>query len=269
LAEANSREFCPKIIVFARHPIVANGSFCPRFESVNLTSVSAISLTRTTEAALDRCFMGVEVAPTVTRAEVYSGAFDVLGKMKLSTKPERGLSSTLERIERCVRYAADESDLPLSRIEVIGVGLPGIVDANGRVSLEHGFGFRDFPLRQQLEARLGRPVYVGNIYDLACHAIQVLEGSHDGGDFGVLFPGAILAAGLVLNGKPVDLSRFPLENPLLPSNSANVVQWTEEPRFRGFRARDFRKAIRKGNDEARLFLRDSVREAAEFGLRLV
>ena len=205
----------------------------------------------------------------VIRAEVYSDAFDVLAKTKLSTKPERGLASTIERIERCIRYACDECDLPLSRIEVIGVGLPGVVDANGRVTLDRGFDFKDFPLRQQLETRLGRPVCVGNIFELACHAIQALEGSHDSGDFAVLFPGAILAAGLVVNGKPVDLSLFPPENPLLPSHAGNVVKWTEDSRFRGFRARDFRKAIRKGNEEARLFLRNSVVEAADFGVRLV
>jgi predicted NBD/HSP70 family sugar kinase len=231
-------------------------------------SVSA-QLNRAATSAPDPYFMGIEVAPTVIRAEVFSSAFDVLGKMKLSTKPERGLASTLERIERCIRYAADECDLPLSRIEVIGIGLPGTVDASGRVSLEHGFGFREFPLQQQLESRVGRPVFVGNIYELACHAIQVLEGSHDGGDFGVLFPGSVLAAGLVLNGKPVDLSRYPAENPLLSSTAGNVVKWTDDPKFRAFRARDFRKAIRKGNEDALMFLRDSVGEAAQFGFRLV
>ncbi|HKX60218.1 MAG TPA: ROK family protein [Verrucomicrobiae bacterium] len=215
------------------------------------------------------CFVGVDVGPMVIRAEMYSGTFDLLGKMKLSAKPERGLASTVERIERCVRYVADECDLSMASIDAIGVGLPGVVDASGHVTLEHGFGLRGVRLRRELEARLARPVHVGNIFELACHAIQVLESSHDSGDFGVLFPGAILAAGLVLNGKPVDLSRFPLEEPLLPPDAGNVVKWTEDPRFRGFRARDFRKAIRKGDEHALRFLRQSMGEAAVFGARLV
>jgi len=253
-----------------RHRIVAKGAFCQRFKSVNLATVStALSNQSSGPVPFSPCFVGVDVGPMVIRTEVYSGTFDLLGKMKLSAKPERGLASIVERIERCVRYAADECDVSLANIDAIGVGLPGVVNASGQVTLDHGFGLRNVRLGQEIEARLGRPVHVGNIFELACHAIQVLESSHDSGDFGVLFPGAILAAGLVLNGKPVDLSRFPPEDPLLPPDAGNVVKWTDDPRFRGFRARDFRKAIRKGGEHALLFLRQSVGEAAVFGARLV
>ena len=95
-------------------------------------------------------FVGVDVGPLVIRAEVYSGTFDLLGKMKLSAKPERGLASTVERIERCVRYAADECDLSLETIDAIGVGLPGVVDASGHVTLDHGFGLRNVRLGQEI-----------------------------------------------------------------------------------------------------------------------
>jgi len=213
--------------------------------------------------------VGVDVGPSVIRAAVFSGAFEVLGKMKLSSKPERGFASTIGRIERCIRYAADESNLSLDHIDVVGVGVPGDVDPAGRVTLNHGFDFKDVPLRQQLTARLGCPVHVGNIFDLACHAIQVLESSHESGNFGVLFPGSILAAGLVVDGQSVDLTKYPAGRPLLPAGCASVLEWTNSTKFRAFRARDFRKAIRKGEADAQAFLRHSVVAAAEFGARLV
>ncbi len=257
----------------ARSPASPNCSKSRLFHGLKYVTmaliVSTMASNRAPNASPATCFVGVDVGPTVIRAEVFSSTFDVLGKMKISSKPERGLHSTIERIERCVRYAADEADLALADVNAVGVGLPGRVDAMGRVTLNHGFGFKDVPLRQQLESRLGRPVHVGNIFDLACRAIQVLEGSHDSGDFGVLFPGAILAAGLVMNGEPVDLSVYPNDAPLLPPGAGNVVEWTEDPRFRAFRSRDFRRAVRKGNEEARLFLRNSVVEAATFAGRLI
>src|SRR5258705_9966801 len=66
-------------------------------------------------------FVGVEVGPAIIRAGVFSESFRLVGKTKFSTKLERGPMSVIERVPRCIHYAAAERDLPLYRIQSVGV----------------------------------------------------------------------------------------------------------------------------------------------------
>lgn len=220
------------------------------------------------EVPASPCLVGVEVDPGVIRTAVYSTAFELLGKMKLSAKPERGLAAVLERIERCVRYAIDECGLDVAAIGAIGIAVPGVVSASGAVTLERDFGWRKVPLKADLEARFGRPVCVANAFGLASWAVHVMENPHGGEKLGVLFPGATLAAGLVVEGIAVEFASLP-GDPMLEADAGNVISRTDDPRFRHLRPRDIRKAIRKGDAKAEAFLRVSVAEGARFGARMV
>lgn len=254
-------------IVRSRHGNVANGTFCIGFRSDSVLKMISPTLKCDPTAPV---LVGVEVSAGVIRSAVFSSSFEVLGKTKLSTKPERGFAAVAERIERCVRYAIDECDLDISSVEAIGVGLPGFVDrVTSKVTAETEFQWKEVPLREELASRLGVPVCLGNAYALASWAIYVMESPHDGEHLGTLFPGPTMAAGLVMAGEVMDLSEFPVGRPLLPGSAASVVSQSTDARFRLLRPRDLRKSVRKGNERMIAFLESSVRESARFGVRLV
>src|SRR5689334_6389069 len=221
-----------------------------------------------------RLLVGVELGPVVLRASVFVRGPELVGKMKLSTKPERGAAAVLERIERCVRYAVDESDYSFESVAAIGVAVPdGLVSPDGVVTIEPDFGWHEVPFKQRLEAHLGRPVFVANAYRLAALAVAALEphasAAAQNGGMGVLIPGARLGAGLVREGVSHDLSTYPAGRPVLRAGAANVVQQSRHARYQGYRARDFRKAIRSGDRAAERFILQSVRRAMKFGAALV
>lgn len=217
----------------------------------------------------DPFLVGVEVGPSVVRASVFNARRELLGKMKLSTKPERGGAAVLERVERCIRYAVDEADLELPSIRAIGVAVSIGAIGDGEAALEAA--------RAELAAGLGRPVWVGDPFQLAALAVGRLEAGEIRGELAVFFPGAVLGACLVA-GKGAtcrDLSPAdgaPAEQRLAGGDAAQNAapkRPTRDPDFENFRPRDFRKAIRRGDEGARRFILQSVDEAMRAGAKLV
>lgn len=253
------------------HRIVAIGCFSPRLVIPHAwgVPVGSPSLSR---RGREKRLVGLEIGALVVRAAVFGRGWVTLGKAKLSTKPERGIDAVLDRVARCVRYAVDEADLGMDTVGAVGVALPegALVDDAGHVDLEEGFRWRRVLLRPQLEARLQRPVFIGNPFGLSALAVAALEATGgDKGGLAVLMPGATVGAGLSVRGQCPDLSAYPPDRPLLRPGAGNVIRRTADPRFARFRARDFRKAIRKGTPAARRHLLASVRAAMRFGSRLV
>jgi hypothetical protein len=220
----------------------------------------------------DGIWVGVELGSMVIKASVFSKDLGLLGKVKLSTKAERGPSAIIDRIERCVRYAVDDSDCPLANLRGVGVAVSGAgISHRGDITLPEPFKWREVPLRQPLEAKLGCPVVVGDLFNLIALAVITLElpvsSRHAG--VAVLVPGAQIGVGVLVNGVPVDLSIYPPEKPILRPGATSVLQETASQRFRSYRSRDFRKAIRNGDRSARQFILRSVQTASRFGARLL
>lgn len=88
----------------------------------------------------------------------------------------------------------------------VGVGSPGLVDADGRVLSAPGLGWHDVPLQRELEARIGLPVLVANDANAAALAERTFGGGSD--DMIVVRIGRGVGSGLVVGGHPVQGSRW-------------------------------------------------------------
>ncbi len=147
--------------------------------------------------------IGVDLGGTKILAGVFTPQMKSLGKVKTSTKAERGPEAVIERIARCIEDAIDECDLKPEQIRGIGVGAPGAVDnESGKVLFAPNLpGWTDIPLKKELEKDLKLPVFLendGNICTLGVHQVE-LDGKpkHLVG----IFIGTGIGAGLILDGK--------------------------------------------------------------------
>jgi len=87
----------------------------------------------------------------------------VAEKLKRPTEREGGPEHVLGRIERAIRDLAASRELPLERIDAVGVGIPGFVDpVRGVVRLAGNLKWENVPVAETLAARTGRPVTVDN-----------------------------------------------------------------------------------------------------------
>src|SRR5664279_3240030 len=110
---------------------------------------------------------------------------------------------SLECIARCVQDAVDEANLNLKQIAGIGIGAPGAVDfAEGRVIFAPNMeGWKDVPLKKDLEKLLGVPVFVENDCNIAALGVHVAELKGKPKSLIGIFVGTGIGGGLIINGE--------------------------------------------------------------------
>ncbi len=147
--------------------------------------------------------LGVDLGGTKILAGVFDAKFDLKGTTKLSTKADRGVDAVIDRIARCVTDAADECDLSLKQVRGIGIGAPGAVDTDtGRVIFAPNLpGWKDIPLKKELEKRLSVPVFVGNDCNVCTLGTFDREYKAKPKNLVGIFIGTGIGGGLVIDGK--------------------------------------------------------------------
>jgi glucokinase len=146
--------------------------------------------------------LGVDLGGTKILAGVFDAKFDLKGTAKLSTKADRGVEAVIDRIARCVNEAVDECDLSLKLIRGVGIGAPGAVDSDsGRVIFAPNLpGWKDIPLKKELEKRLGVPVFTGNDCNVCTLGTFDREYKAKPKNLIGVFIGTGIGGGLVING---------------------------------------------------------------------
>ena len=147
--------------------------------------------------------IGVDLGGTKILSGIFNGSLECIGTTKVSTKPQRGVDAVIERIERCVRDAVDEADLSLKQIAAVGVGAPGAVDfgAGSVIFAPNMEGWKDVPLKKELEKHLGLPVFIENDCNIAVLGVYVSELKSKPRSVVGIFVGTGIGGGLILNGE--------------------------------------------------------------------
>ena len=145
--------------------------------------------------------VGVDLGGTKILAGIFDSNFECIGTAKVSTKAQRGVASVVDRIERCVRDAVDEADLSMKQIAGVGVGAPGAVDFDsGSVIFAPNLeGWKDVPLKKELEKHLDVPVFVENDGNIAVLGVHVAELKAKPSSVIGIFVGTGIGGGLILN----------------------------------------------------------------------
>ena len=148
-------------------------------------------------------FIGVDLGGTKILSGVFKHSLDSVGTSKLSTKSQRGVDAVIERIARCIQDSVDESDLTLKQVAGVGIGAPGAVDfVEGRVIFAPNLpGWKDVPLKKDLEKHLGVPVFVENDCNIATLGVHVAELKAKPKNLVGIFVGTGIGGGMVINGE--------------------------------------------------------------------
>jgi glucokinase len=147
--------------------------------------------------------IGVDLGGTKILSGVFDNSLECIGTAKVSTKSQRGMDAVISRIDRCVRDAADEADLSLKQVAGVGIGAPGAVDfAAGTVIFAPNLeGWKDVPLKKDLEKQLGIPVFVENDANIAILGVHVAELKSKPKNVVGIFVGTGIGGGLIINGE--------------------------------------------------------------------
>jgi glucokinase len=147
--------------------------------------------------------VGLDLGGTKILSGVFNNGLECIGTAKLSTKSQRGTTKVIDRIARCIQDAVDEADLTMKQIAGVGIGAPGAVDYEGGTvifapNLE---GWKDVPLKKELEKQLGVPVFVENDCNIAALGVFVTELKSKPRSMVGIFVGTGIGGGLIINGE--------------------------------------------------------------------
>ena len=107
-----------------------------------------------------------------------------------------------EAIATTVELALVDAGVSVDDVAVIGVGVPGRVDARtGMVTIAVNLGWNDLALRDALETRLGRPCVIENDARAAAVGLHRRGAVGTANDIAYLAVGTGIAAGVILGGR--------------------------------------------------------------------
>jgi glucokinase len=147
--------------------------------------------------------VGVDLGGTKILSGVFDHSLECIGTAKLSTKSQRGADKVVERIARCAQDAVDEADLTFKQIAGVGIGAPGSVDFDsGNVIFAPNLeGWKDIPLKKDLEKALGVPVFVENDCNVCALGVYVAELKSKPRSMVGIFVGTGIGGGLIIDGE--------------------------------------------------------------------
>ena len=150
---------------------------------------------------MEEHYIGVDLGGTKILAGIFDADTRCLATEKTKTKSEHGYDAVCARIVSAVRSAAESAGIDLAKVTGAGIGAPGSISSDeSSVLFAPNLGWRDVPLKADLEAQLGCPVWLGNDCNVAATGIHRHELEAKPNDLVSIFLGTGIGAGIISNG---------------------------------------------------------------------
>ena len=150
---------------------------------------------------MEELYIGVDLGGTKILAGIFDSDHHCLASKKTKTNQEEGYDAVCGQIVETIRSAAELAGIDPAKVNGAGIGAPGSISSDeSRVLFAPNLGWRDAPLKADLEAQLGCPVWLGNDCNVAATGIHRLELEAKPNDMVSLFLGTGIGAGIITNG---------------------------------------------------------------------
>jgi glucokinase len=116
-------------------------------------------------------YLGIDLGGTNIKGGVVDDSGRPLSAISLETEADRGPEVGLVNLAEVGRRAVEASGLGWDAIASVGLGSPGTMDIHAGMLLEpvNLLGWDDFPIRDRLAARLGKPTILQNDANAAAY----------------------------------------------------------------------------------------------------
>jgi glucokinase len=146
--------------------------------------------------------IGVDLGGTNLRIAAVDEQGRLMEKVTLGTKTVLGRDHVLNDMCEAIRHMSDKYK-GAGELLGVGIGVPGIIDIETGMMRESPNlpGWADYPVRNEIEKRLGAPVILENDANVAALGEKWLGAGRHVGDMAMLTLGTGVGGGLVLGGK--------------------------------------------------------------------
>jgi glucokinase len=151
---------------------------------------------------MSKCAIGVDLGGTNLRIALVGDSGKILDRISLETGVTRGPARVVDEMCVAIRDLAAKHGSE-GTLCGIGVGVPGIIDMQaGMVLQSPNFpGWHDYPVRNEIERRLGTPVVLENDANAAALGEKWLGAASSVDDMCMVTLGTGVGGGIVLHGK--------------------------------------------------------------------
>ena len=126
----------------------------------------------------------------------------IIGSAKKKSKKEKGSEVVLKRLIETIENAVFESEIPLSQIDSIGIGVAGQVDRkNGILISAPNLDFHHVDLKRIIEDELKVETLIGNDVEVATLGEMTFGSGREYDNFVCIFVGTGIGGGIVINHK--------------------------------------------------------------------
>ncbi len=150
---------------------------------------------------MNQCAIGVDLGGTSIKFGLLTLQGEVVEKIHRKTPRSKDFFHVVDVIDRGVRDLFENSKYKKDQCAGIGIGIPGVCDGEGEVIFANNLHWKNKPLKDVLEKRIGLPVKVGNDATLATvgeYKFGMLKDCRNGI---LLTLGTGLGAGVIIEGK--------------------------------------------------------------------
>ena len=151
-------------------------------------------------------YIGIDIGGTNTACGIVDDECKIIAQSKVKTNPKGdGLANypdALGEIKKVVREACKAAGISPSDAHSIGIGCPGICDSErGIVEYASNLGFKDAPIRADMEKEFGIPVYLDNDANAAAFGEFTVGGAKGSRSAVVITLGTGVGSGIIIDGK--------------------------------------------------------------------
>ena len=146
-------------------------------------------------------YLGVDLGGTNIACAVVTKEGDLLGKSSIPTALPDSPEAIAQRIADCCRLAVDATGCRLEDVASIGIGTPGIANAQkGIVEYSCNLGFQNTPLAQMVGDLLHKEVFLENDANAAALGEFVAGSGRGSSSLVAITLGTGVGGGVVMNG---------------------------------------------------------------------
>jgi glucokinase len=146
--------------------------------------------------------VGIDLGGTNMQIGIVTPDLKLIGQSKKKTKAADGAAAVIDRIVEGVVEAAGEAKIAMKDLAAVGIGAPGAVDPETGIVLEAvNLRWKNYPLAEVLEKRLGVPVFLDNDVNVAVWGEYSMGAGKESRNMLGVWVGTGIGGGLVLNGQ--------------------------------------------------------------------
>lgn len=147
-------------------------------------------------------YMGIDLGGTNIVAGVVNENYEIIATEKVRTNLPRPAEEICADMAKVAVKAVKKAGLTMDVIESIGIGTPGIANAEtGVVEYSNNLGFVDVPMSELVGSALNKPVYIENDANAAAYGEYVAGAAKGANDAVCITLGTGVGGGIIIDGK--------------------------------------------------------------------